>query len=321
LKQVRRLEYVRTLRSVRFGGRVVAPTRRSGFRRDVVPPSENDAVNQDKSLPRIAALLRQAEGTDNEHEADAFMQAAQRLATAASIDLAVARAHTADNEARSVPMQKAIPIGEAGTRGLRTYVELFLAIGRANDVTCDIARDSSTVYCYGFRSDISTCQALYASLAVQMVRACDSYIKSGAFRAETTRRLVTTTDDRGRRRRHRQDVPIRATTARINFQLAYARRIGTRLAAARDAARAEAIATEPTQTSTELVLRGKEVELRDFYTANSTARGTWQGFTARAGYSSHARRAGDRAARQARLGRARELGGSPRALDDGMAVS
>ncbi len=39
----------------------------------------------DKMLGRIAALLRQAEGTDNQHEADAFMAAAQRLATAASI--------------------------------------------------------------------------------------------------------------------------------------------------------------------------------------------------------------------------------------------
>lgn len=279
-------------------------------------------MNHDKALPRIAALLRQAEGTDNAHEADAFMQAAQRLATAASIDLAVARAHTADKEARSTPVQQTVPIGEAGTRGLRTYVELFLAIARANDVTCDIARNSSTVYCYGFRGDIATCEALYASLAVQMVRACDSYIKSGAFRGETVRRLVTTTDERGRRRRRWEDMPVRTTTARINFQLAFARRIGSRLAAARDAARAEAIAAEPVtvSTSTELVLRDKELELRDFYTANSTARGTWQGFSARAGYSSHARRAGDRAARQARIGGQREIGGGRRALDDGLAM-
>ena len=31
----------------------------------------------DKDLTRIAALLRKAEGTDNEHEADAYLQAAQ----------------------------------------------------------------------------------------------------------------------------------------------------------------------------------------------------------------------------------------------------
>ena len=48
-------------------------------------------MTDDKMLARIAALLRQAEGTDNPHEAEAFMAAAQRLATATSIDLAVAR--------------------------------------------------------------------------------------------------------------------------------------------------------------------------------------------------------------------------------------
>ena len=52
------------------------------------------AMTDDKMLARIAALLRQAEGTDNAHEAEAFMAAAQRLATATSIDLAVARSHS-----------------------------------------------------------------------------------------------------------------------------------------------------------------------------------------------------------------------------------
>ncbi len=57
-------------------------------------------MTDDKMLARIAALLRQAEGTDNAHEADAFMAAAQRLATAASIDLAVARSHAVTRSPR-----------------------------------------------------------------------------------------------------------------------------------------------------------------------------------------------------------------------------
>ena len=79
-------------------------------------------------LARIAALLRQAENTDNPHEAEAFMSAAQRLATTTSIDLAVARAHSATRTAAQVPIQRTITIGEAGSRGLRTYVQLFVAI-------------------------------------------------------------------------------------------------------------------------------------------------------------------------------------------------
>uniref|UniRef100_UPI000ADFFD5D DUF2786 domain-containing protein n=1 Tax=Nocardia amamiensis TaxID=404578 RepID=UPI000ADFFD5D len=57
-------------------------------------------------LARVGALLRKAEGTDNEHEAEAFSAMAQRLATQYSIDLAMARAasprdyYTAHSSAR-----------------------------------------------------------------------------------------------------------------------------------------------------------------------------------------------------------------------------
>lgn len=283
-------------------------------------------MSEDKTLTRIAGLLRQAEGTDNQHEADAYLQAAQRLATTASIDLAVARAHTAAKEARAVPMQKAVRLGEPGTRGLRTYVELFLAISRANDVTCDIAANSTTVYCYGFKPDIATCETLYASLAVQMVRACDTYIKSGAYRAETVERLVTVREYWGSELR-RVEAPVHASTARINFQQAYARRIGARLAEAGQQARQQAVAAERDaatpagSTSTELALRGKQLELRDFYRTTSKARGTWKGFRAQAGYSNHARMAGDRAARRARLDAEQEIGGARRALGPGDGIA
>ena len=137
-------------------------------------------MTDDKMLARIAALLRQAEGTDNAHEAEAFMTAAQRLATATSIDLAVARSHSAKREAAQTPTQRTITIGEAGARGLRTYVQLFSVIAHANDVRCDVASNSTFVYAYGFVEDIDATHALYASLVVQMVRACDSYLSTGA---------------------------------------------------------------------------------------------------------------------------------------------
>lgn len=282
-------------------------------------------MSNDKTLTKIGALLRQAEGTDNEHEADAFLQAAQRLATAASIDLAVARAHTADRERRVQPIQRSVGIGEPGTRGLRTYVELFLEISHANDVRCDIARNSSTVYCYGFEPDVATCEALYASLAVQMVRGSDAYIKSGDYKAEIVGRYVARSDG-WRTTRRWVEAPVHASTARINFQQAFARRVGKRLVQAREQAEAEAVNAErcsagrsrqsvvPTTSSTEIVFRKKEVELREFYTAHSTARGSWRGHHATAGYASRARRAGDRAGRNASLGTPRELGGGRRSL-------
>src|ERR1700751_4995846 len=164
----------------------------------------------DKMLARISALLRQAEGTDNAHEAEAFMAAAQRLATATSIDLAVGRAHADKRTPPQAPVQLTVTIGTAGTRGLRTYVQLFVVIASANEVRCDVASNSTFVYAYGVAEDIHATHALYASLVVQMVRASDSYISSGGHR------------------------PTPTITARLNFQLAFGARIGPRLVEGRE---------------------------------------------------------------------------------------
>ena len=94
-------------------------------------------MSDDKMLARIAALLRQAEGTDNTHEADAFMAAAQRLATATSIDLAVARSHASNRTKAQMPEQRTITIGNAGVRGLRTYVQLFTVIANGPE-RCEV---------------------------------------------------------------------------------------------------------------------------------------------------------------------------------------
>lgn len=269
---------------------------------------------QDKLLTRIGGLLRQAESTDNEHEAEAFLAAAQKLATRSAIDLTVARAHVASRERRPTPIQRVVPIGEPGKKGLRTYVQLFVAIAAANDVRCDVARTSTTVYAYGFDTDIDTCEALYGSLLVQMVRASDHYIKSGAYRTATTEKLVVETGRFGRKVQRRVVVPVAAVTARLNFQMAFGSRIGRRLAEVKSEVEAEAVRTDAADTAptgTALALRNKELELTSFYSSTSEARGTWSGPQASAGYSSAARRAGDRAGRAARLGTAAELD-SPR---------
>lgn len=269
--------------------------------------------SSDKLLSRIGALLRQAEGTDNEHEAATFTEAAQRLATAASIDLAVARAHQRGAErARTMPEQRTVRIGEAGRRGLRTFVELFVSIAQSNDVRCDVASNSTFVFAYGFAEDVDACEALYASLVIQMVRASDTYLRSGAYKSETVDQLF---EDRRTRRRWVETKPVAAVTARINFQSAFAARIGLRLAEARKAETAQA--TERGEPGTAVVLRDKELELKSFYRDQSSARGRWRGSSASAGYSDGARRAGDRAGRSARLGHHSELGGSRGAVERG----
>lgn len=271
----------------------------------------------EKYLTKIAGLLRKAETTDNEHEADAYLQAAQRLATLASVDVAVARAHTSAKEKRAAPTQRTISIGEPGKRGLRTFVQLFLEIGRANNLTCDIARDSSRVYAYGFDTDIDAAEALYSSLVVQMVRASDEYIKSKRYAQETVGRWVRVDHPSSWRRPSQewQERPVHASTARVNFQQAFAARIGARLTQASQQAHQQAVAADAAGTGgVALVLRAREVELREHYRTVSTARGHWRASSAGAGYSELASRAGDRAGRTARLGSEQAIGGSRPAI-------
>ena len=182
------------------------------------------------------------------------------------------------------PVQRTITIGNAGTKGLRTYVQLFAVIAAANDVKVDVASNSTFVYAYGFAEDIDASHALYASLVMQMVRASESYLASGKHR------------------------PTPTITARLNFQLAFGARIGRRLA--RRARRGDP--RGPDQADSSIREPQSRCATRksscSTFTAGSPKRaGTWQAHRASAGYSSAARRAGDRAGRRARLGNSPEL--------------
>jgi hypothetical protein len=179
---------------------------------------------------------------------------AQTLSTRHSIDLALARQHTAKAEAREVPEERTVVIGQSRTKGLARLVRLFVNIADINDVKCLISADSTVVYAYGFPSDIEVVEALYASLSVQMVHAATQYIRSGAHKSETVmvpghyKRVESTYDDMrsyerwtpARGYHYVKDVwidpvekPISGHTARQNFYIGFVNRITTRLRTAR----------------------------------------------------------------------------------------
>lgn len=262
----------------------------------------------ESTLEKIAKLLRQGEASANPHEQDAFLSRAQRLASTASVALAVARAHGRVSEAREEPTTERVSIGKRGQRGLSRYVSLLLHIAGANDVRCTIAHGSVAVTMHGFPSDLATTKALYESLMVQMVTDFERYRVAEEAAAEWV-----WNDQRGE-----YEFKVPATLSRrLAFYEAYGQRVGARLNRARREAVARATAAETTasgeagSSTTELALRQKEVDVHDFFHQRLRAEGitsTWRGDrSSAAARAPSASSAGTRAADRATLGSERSL--------------
>lgn len=265
-----------------------------------------------KIVERIAKILNQAENAGTEAEAATFMAKAQQLAAQNSIDLAKARHLTIAKE-RTVPITRTVTLGERKTRGLNTYVALISGIARANDVKINIAHNSTYVILFGFEEDIDVVEALFSSLLTQMVTATEAFKRQGSWKNDTVRvpagfeyyRKSTgekvsaryyeslswyQADDIGERYVPAATKPVSWLSARLDFQNAFAARIGHRLLVAKldaeqiaeeadDIAGFNAVAHDDNAAlvSTALVLIEKREAVEDHYKKTSTARGSYRG--------------------------------------------
>ena len=242
----------------------------------------------ERVLDRIGKLLAQAEGTDNEHEADAFVTRAQELATSYAVDLEQARARQAARRGRAGGAdsfeQRTVTVGERAKRGNRQLVLLYVIVARANEVMVNVAHDSTFVVGFGYPDDLDVVEQLWASLATQMAGAAGRRLRAGEHRT----------------------TGVPAVSWRLSFYDGWLVAVQERLTTAR--ARAlRAVDAAPTdggsdQRPGELVLRAKAERVREFHDQASQARGSWRG--ARAGHqsSSQAFSAGHRDGQLARLG-------------------
>lgn len=300
----------------------------------------------DRTLERIAALLNQAEGTDNQNERDVFLAKAQTLATIHSVDLARARLHTKSKE-QSVPIQRAFKVGERKEHGRLIRIDLLLEIARANDIQSTISYYRTHVYLHGYEEDINATEALYASLVVQMASASEKYLDEGTWKEEKVYRKKRVKvgeyatyngwgNFKGMRPEYEEEwgyFPIPKQTARSEFQAAFSSQIGTRLMAAKREAEKKLIAEEKERESlaleqgsdsgepgTALVLVKKAEEVQDFYEKsnphlfkNNRRRGGYGGHQSK-GYSDSARSAGREAGNNARIGGQGSIGGQRKAI-------
>jgi hypothetical protein len=216
-------------------------------------------MQPDRLVDRIGKLLAQAEGTDNEHEAAAFVERAQQLATEHAVDLELARARQRDRQHRggSEPLvQERLEVGQRGRRGNRHRVLLYTVVAGANDVLVNVAADSTYVLGFGHRSDLDVVERLWSSLAVQMTAAAQRRLDRGEHRASG----------------------VAGLSWRLSFYDGFIHEVGDRLQRGRETAIAQVRpAEEAGAPSAALVLREKGERVKSFYDTTSDARGSWRG--------------------------------------------
>jgi hypothetical protein len=242
----------------------------------------------ERILDKIGKLLAQAEGTTNEHEAEAFVGRAQELATSYAVDLELARARQASRRLKAADEafeQRTVHVGERGRRGNRHLVMLYVVVAQANDVLVNVAHDSTFVLGFGYAADLDVVERLWASLATQMAAAAGRRLRAGEHRA----------------------AGVPAVSWRLSFYEGWLHAVQERLAQARERALAHAVSDAP-GTSGALVLRAKAERVQEFHDRASQARGSWRGGRSDRQVHGGAWAAGERDGRQARLGEP-ELGG------------
>lgn len=261
-----------------------------------------------KQMERIAALLAQAESTDNDAEAAAFTEKAQQLATMYAVDIELARYKAAHKDDREELTTRRVQVGEPGRQHKnRFWTDLALAIAGNNDIRCTISGDNSAIWAYGYPSDIDVLEKLFVSLNVQMVDGANRALAAGKHK----------------------ELGVHGRTFRPNFYDGFVREMGRRLSEARLRAMAErraadeeiaqrvsAAADAPKSDEPltgALVMVKKKEAVAEYYRANNNARGSYRSYGATT-RNSGASGMGRQAARNASLGGGGALAGQKKAI-------
>lgn len=237
-------------------------------------------------IRKVEALMRKAERTDNEAEAEAFYGKAQQLMSQHNIDEAMLR--LSDTE---IPAEEVIYDDMAIKRSgfFESMLKLAVACAEANDVRCLVKtpkdwRENAGVRFVGLPSNITKAKMLYVGLLAQCLkfrRSVPDYVKDEAEYAGA-----------GYIQRWRRD-----------FSLGFAARIGSRLQEMKRETERAAAAKDDRLLP---VLASRKDEVDRYY---SSMVGAPRRGRSRSGPMSDAFAAGSNAANRADLGGGTRVGG------------
>lgn len=246
----------------------------------------------DSITDKVGKLLTHADKAATDEERRTYLEKAEGMAATHSISLALLRKRQADKgEEHDRPTTGTLfrldALPSVTYRNLA--VELGSAICRAHGAQCTIRGKSSYMTFYGFPEDINLTELMLTRVTPMMFEEAEVYLKSYEHRHSG----------------------VASISARITFCKSFAWEVGARLSEAVTATEKEVLALYSTAevASTELALREKAVEVRDYIAhefKRQGVRGSWSG-SSTGNHSADASSAGRQSARQANLFGRKEL--------------
>lgn len=247
---------------------------------------------------KVGKLLTHADKAGTDEERRTYLEKAEGLAAEHSINLALIRKKQADaheDKDRDRPITgelfslTALP----STTYRNLAVELGSAIARAHGAECTIRGKSMYMTFYGFSEDVHLTELMLARVTPMMFEEADRYLKTPEHKMSG----------------------VASVSARITFCKNFAWEVGKRLKEAVEQTEKEVVETlaltdGSASASTELALREKAVEVRDYVDREfkrQGVRGSWRGSNT-SNWSGGAAEAGKTAAQNANLHGRKVLG-------------
>ena len=244
---------------------------------------------------KVSKLLTHADKAANDEERRTYIEKAEGLAATHSINLALIRKKQADAENggdRDRPITGAMfPLTALPSVTYRNLaVELGSGIARAHGAHCTIRGKSAYMTFYGFPEDVHLTELMINRVTPMMFEEADHYLRSAEHRA----------------------TGVASISARITFCQYFALEVSRRLRQAVHQSEKEVLALTDGKVgvSTELALREKAVEVRDYVEyqfKRQGVKGSWKG-SRTDNWSGGAANAGKSAAQNANLFGRKELG-------------
>lgn len=246
---------------------------------------------------KVGKLLTHADKAGTDDERRTYIEKAEGLAAEHSLNLALIRKKQADanddgDRDRPITGELFSLIALPSVTYRNLAVELGSAIAHAHGASCTIRGKSQYMTFYGFSEDVLLTELMLTRVTPMMFEEADRYLKTAEYFVSG----------------------VAAVSARITFCKNFAWEVGRRLSEAVKQTQHEMVETLAltdgnASASTELALRDKAVEVRDYLAyefKRQGVKGSWSGSSTSA-WSGSAASAGKSAAQNANLYGRKEL--------------